>query len=53
LLDISYDQFTLYSLARAKLDGTIMSDKLKTDLIALTGKTSTAIEGEENLTKFA
>jgi hypothetical protein len=30
-----------------------MSDKLKTDLIALTGKTSTAIEGEENLTKFA
>jgi uncharacterized protein YjbI with pentapeptide repeats len=53
LLDISYDQFTLYSLARAKLNGTIMSDKLKTDLMALTGKTPNAIEGEGNLTKFA
>jgi hypothetical protein len=30
-----------------------MSDKLKTDLIALTGKTSKAIEGEENLTELA
>jgi uncharacterized protein YjbI with pentapeptide repeats len=48
LLGISYDQFTLYSLAKAKLDGAVMSDKLKMDLMALTSKTSNA-EGEMNL----
>jgi uncharacterized protein YjbI with pentapeptide repeats len=40
LNDISYDQFTLYSLAKANLDGATMSDKLKSDLQALADGTS-------------
>jgi uncharacterized protein YjbI with pentapeptide repeats len=32
LMGISYDQFTLNTLTKAKLDGAIMSDKLKADL---------------------
>jgi len=32
LKGIRYDQFTLYSLARANTDGAILSDNLKEDL---------------------
>ncbi|VVB70505.1 Pentapeptide repeats (8 copies) [uncultured archaeon] len=35
LKDISYDQFTLYSLSKARLDGAQMSDQLKADINAL------------------
>jgi uncharacterized protein YjbI with pentapeptide repeats len=37
LENIKYDQFTLYSLSKAKLNGTKMSDNLKTDLKAISG----------------
>jgi uncharacterized protein YjbI with pentapeptide repeats len=32
---IKYDQFTLYSLAKARLDGAKISDNLKADIKAL------------------
>ena len=44
---VGYDQFTLNSLAKAKLDGAKMSDNLKADLLAL----SRNLEGDANLTK--
>jgi uncharacterized protein YjbI with pentapeptide repeats len=34
---LKYDQFTLYSLSKANLDGAKMSDDLKRDLAALSG----------------
>jgi uncharacterized protein YjbI with pentapeptide repeats len=37
LENIKYDQFTLYSLSKAKLNGAKMSDDLKKDLKALSG----------------
>jgi uncharacterized protein YjbI with pentapeptide repeats len=37
LENIKYDQFTLYSLSKAKLNGTKMSDDLKAELKALSG----------------
>ena len=37
LMDISCDQFTLISLAKAKLDGAAMNEKLRSDLVALSG----------------
>ena len=34
LMDINYDQFTLSSLAAAKLDGAVMNEKMRSDIKA-------------------